>query len=57
MEAIYIMLQKKPDWDTAKKEVLSDGGFLDKLKKYVARPTPPPTNKHNQSAAWRACLG
>ena len=36
MEAICIMLQKRPDWDTAKKEVLSDGGFLDKLKKYVA---------------------
>jgi dynein heavy chain len=28
------MLGKKPDWDTAKKEVLSDGGFLDKLKNY-----------------------
>ena len=32
--SVCIMLGKKPDWDTAKKEVLSDGGFLDKLKNY-----------------------
>ena len=34
MEGVCIMLGQKPDWDTAKKVVLADGGFLDKLKTY-----------------------
>merc|ERR1719181_2469759 len=33
MEGVCIMLEQKPDWDTAKK-VLNDSAFLDKLKTY-----------------------
>lgn len=33
MEAVNILLQEKPDWDTAKK-VLSDTKFMDKLKSF-----------------------
>ena len=32
MEGVCIMLGQKPDWDTAKKVVLADSNFLDKLK-------------------------
>jgi len=34
MEGVCIMLGQKPDWDTAKKVVLADSNFLDKLKNY-----------------------
>ena len=41
MEGICIMLGQKPDWDTAKKVVLSDSNFLDKLKTYDKDNIPP----------------
>lgn len=34
MEGVCIMLGQKPDWDTAKKVVLADSNFLEKLKSY-----------------------
>lgn len=33
MQGVCIMLGQKPDWETAKKVVLADGNFLEKLKK------------------------
>ena len=41
MEAVCVLLGKKPDWDTAKKEVLSDMNFINNLKTYDKDNIPP----------------